>query len=110
MHKHTLYLFYHIFRYLFIHLFVYRFIYLIICYICTDKKKHIATIRIASNVVLKILLKKKVRYMTIVMPVFFVIVNVSIVSSVSIFNSVEQVSVSCNASFARNVSIVCNCK
>ena len=47
--------------------------------------------------------------MTIVMPVFFVIVNVSIVSSVSIFNSVEQVSVSCNASFARNVSIVCNC-
>lgn len=48
--------------------------------------------------------------MTIVMPVFFVIVNVSIVSSVSIFNSVEQVSLSCNASFARNVSIVCNCK
>ena len=48
--------------------------------------------------------------MTIVMPVFFVIVNVSIVSSVSIFNSVEQVSVSFNASFARNVSIVCNCK
>ena len=48
--------------------------------------------------------------MTIVMPVFFVIVNVSIVSSVSIFNSVEQVSVSCNASFARNVSIVCNCE
>ena len=42
--------------------------------------------------------------MTIVIPVFHVIISFSIVFSV-----VEQVSVSCDANFVSNVSIVLNC-
>ena len=55
---------------------------------------------------LKILFKKGSN-MTIVIPVFHVIISFSIVFSVSIL--VEQVSVSCDASFVTNVSIVLNC-
>ena len=45
--------------------------------------------------------------MTIVISVFHVIISFNIISSVSIL--FEQVSVSCDASFVSNVSIVCNC-
>ena len=55
---------------------------------------------------LKILLKKGSN-ITIVIPVFHVIISFSIVFSVSIL--VEQVSVSCDANFVSNVSIVLNC-
>ena len=69
------------------------------------KKTHITNFCIAYNVVLKILLKK-VSKMTIVMPVFHVIISVSIVSSVSIISRASF----CNASFVNNVCIVFNCK
>ena len=45
--------------------------------------------------------------MTIVIPVFHVIISFSIVCSVSIL--FDQVSVSCDATFMSNDSIVCNC-
>lgn len=45
-------------------------------------KKHIATIHIASNEVLKSIVKKAVN-ITIVLPVFHIIIDVSAVSCVS---------------------------
>ena len=62
-------------------------------------------IRIASNLALKILLKKGSN-MTIVIPVFHVIISFSIVCRVSIL--VEQVSVSCETNFVSNGSTVLN--